>query len=65
MVRTLVKALGAIVLVSILVVVAYYSYIHYQCQAARDRYEQAALDTLSVPEITRYLTEYQQACDTQ
>ena len=62
MVATWVKAVTVIILVSILVVVAYYSYIQYQCQSAKDRYEQA-VGTLSVTEVPRYLIEYQQACD--
>jgi archaellum component FlaF (FlaF/FlaG flagellin family) len=61
MVSTWVKAIAAIILVSILVFVAYYAYIQYQCQAAKDRYEQAVA-TLSASEIPRYLIEYQQAC---
>jgi len=47
MVRTVVKAIGAIVLVSILVLVVYYSYNQYQCQSAKERYEKA-VGTLSV-----------------
>lgn len=62
MVRTLVKAIAAIVLVSILVFVAYYSYNQFQCQTAKERYEQA-VGSLSVTEVPRYLIEYQQACD--
>ena len=61
MVRTVVKAIAAIVLVSILVLVVYYSYNQYQCQSARERYEKA-VGTLSVSEVPRYLIEYQQAC---
>jgi hypothetical protein len=64
MVGTWVKAIVAIVLVSILVVVAYYSYIQYQCQTAKERYEQAVA-TLTVTEVPRYLIEYQQACNTE
>jgi hypothetical protein len=41
MVRLVIKAIAAIVLVSILVLVAYYSYEQYQCQTAKERYEQA------------------------
>jgi hypothetical protein len=62
MVGTWVKAIAAIVLVTILVFVAYYSYVQYQCQSAKDRYEQA-VGTLSVDEVPRYLIEYQQACN--
>lgn len=62
MVATWVKAIAAIILVSILVYVGYYAYIQYQCQAAKDRYEQA-VGTLSVTEVPRYLIEYQQACN--
>lgn len=47
MVGTLVKVTAAIVLVSILVFVEYYTYNQYQCQTAKDRYEQAVA-TLSV-----------------
>jgi hypothetical protein len=61
MVHTVVKAIAAIVLVSILVFVAYYSYEQFQCQTAKERYEQA-IGTLSVTEVPRYLIEYQQAC---
>ncbi len=61
MVRTVVKAIAAIVLVSILVLVVYYSYNQYQCQSAKERYEKA-VGTLSVSEVPRYLIEYQQAC---
>jgi len=61
MVRTVVKAIGAIVLVSILVLVVYYSYNQYQCQSAKERYEKA-VGTLSVSEVPRYSIEYQQAC---
>lgn len=61
MVRTVVKAVAAIVLVSILVLVVYYSYNQYQCQSAKERYEKA-VGTLSVSEVPRYLIEYQQAC---
>jgi hypothetical protein len=64
MVSTWIKAIAAIVLVSILVLVAYYSYIQFQCQSAKERYEEA-VGTLSVTEIPYYLTEYQQACNTQ
>ncbi len=52
MVRTAVKAIAAIVLVSVLVLVVYYSYNQYQCQSAKERYEK----------VPRYLIEYQQAC---
>lgn len=62
MVNTWVKAIATIVLVSILVFVAYYSYIQYQCQTAKERYEQA-VGSLSVSEVPRYLIEYQQACN--
>ena len=62
MVGTWVKAIAAIILVSILIFVAYYAYIQYQCQAAKDRYKQA-IGTLSASKIPRYLIEYQQACD--
>ena len=62
MVRTVVKAITAIVLVSILVFVAYYSYEQYQCQTAKERYEKA-VGTLSVTEVPRYLIKYQQACN--
>jgi len=62
MAATWVKAIAVIILVSILVVVAYYSYIQYQCESAKDRYEQA-VGTLSVDEVPRYLIEYQQACN--
>ena len=62
MVGTLVKAIAAIILVSILVFVGYYTYNQYQCQSAKDRYEQA-VGTLSVSEVPRYLIEYQQACN--
>ena len=61
MAATWVKAIAAIVLVSILVLVAYYSYEQYQCQTAKERYEQAVI-TLSVTEVPRYLMEYQLAC---
>lgn len=61
MVRTAVKAIAAIVLVSVLVLVVYYSYNQYQCQSAKERYEKA-VGTLSVSEVPRYLIEYQQAC---
>jgi len=61
MVHTVVKAIAAIVLVSILVLVVYYSYNQYQCQSAKERYEKA-VGTLSVSEVPRYLIEYQQAC---
>jgi len=61
MVRTVVKAIGAIVLVSILVLVVYYNYNQYQCQSAKERYEKA-VGTLSVSEVPRYSIEYQQAC---
>ena len=61
MVRTVVKAIAAIFLVSILVLVVYYSYNQYQCQSAKERYEKA-VGTLSVSEVPRYLIEYQQAC---
>jgi len=64
MVGTWVKATAAIVLVSILVLVAYYSYNQYQCQTAKERYEEA-LGTLSVTEIPYYLSEYQQACNAE
>ena len=60
MVGTLVKAIAAIILVSILVFVGYYSYNQYQYQTAKDRYEEA-VGTLSVTEVPRYLIEYQQA----
>ena len=62
MTATWVKAIAAIVLVSILVLVAYYSYNRYQCQTAKERYEEA-VGTLSVTEIPYYLSEYQQACN--
>jgi hypothetical protein len=58
------KAIAAIVLVSILVVVVYCSYNQYQCQVAKERYEEA-VGTLSVSEVPRYLIEYQQACNTE
>ena len=64
MVARWVKAIAAIVLVSILVLVSYYSYNQYQCQTAKERYEQAVA-TLSVTEVPRYLIEYQQACNTE
>jgi hypothetical protein len=35
----------------------------YQCQTAKERYEEA-VGTLSVTEIPYYLSEYQQACNT-
>lgn len=57
------KVIVAVVIASILVLVAYYSYNQYQCQSARQRYEDAAF-TLSETEISRYLNEYQQACKT-
>ncbi len=64
MVSTRVKAIAAIALVSILVLVAYYTFTHYQCQIARERYEDAAT-TLSVTEIPYYLNEYQKACSVE
>jgi Tfp pilus assembly protein PilE len=64
MVGTWVKAIAAIVLVSILVLVAYYGYNQYQCQTTRERYEEA-LGTLSVTELPYYLSEYQQACNAE
>ena len=60
MVRTWVKAIAAIVLVSVLVLVAYYTFTHYQCQIAKELYEDAAT-TLSETVIPYYLNEYQQA----
>jgi Tfp pilus assembly protein PilE len=62
MASTWIKAIAVVVLVSILVFVAYYSYIQYQCQSAKERYE-VAVGTLSVSEVPRYLIEYQQACN--
>jgi hypothetical protein len=47
-----------------LVFVAYYSYQQYQCQTAKERYEEA-VGTLSVTEIPYYLNEYQQACSVE
>ena len=64
MVNTWVKAIAAIVLVSIFVLVVYYTFTHYQCKFAKERYEDAAT-TLSVTEIPFYLNEYQKACSVE
>ncbi len=60
MVGKWVKAIAAIVIVSILVFILYFAYGRNQCQAAQDRYERSVGE--NVAENTRLLTEYQQAC---
>jgi TM2 domain-containing membrane protein YozV len=64
MVGKWVKVIVAIVLVWILIFILYFAYNGYLCQTAQDRYEQA-VDSPNVTETTRYLNEYQQACNTE
>jgi TM2 domain-containing membrane protein YozV len=64
MVGKWVKVIVAIVLVWILIFILYFAYNGYLCQTAQDRYEQA-VDSSNVTETTRYLNEYQQACNTE
>ena len=64
MVGKWVKVIVAIVLVWILIFILYFAYNGYRCKTAQDRYEQA-VDSLNVTETSRYLNEYQQACNTE